>query len=275
MAGSVMGRVDLLGRLVVAATVVFCSSATTSAQDSGGQAAIDPYDFSGDWDRLTANVAFGNVPGASLAEGVTAQEAPFSAEGRVRHSANKPSYGPRRQRERNDPLGRCEPMGLVRNLNVEIIPPHSTFEIVQTPGRIFQFFEYRHDWREIWMDGRALPELEEANPSWNGYSVGRYENEMLIVESLGFDERSWVDNFGYPHSEQLRVVERYRRVDADTLELTVTIADPVIYTEQWVSNTKVFRLNRGKANGWDEQIYCVPADEFSFQRLLETGNVVE
>ena len=72
MAESVMGRVDLLGRLVVAATVVFCSSATTSARDSGGQAAIDRYDFSGDWNRLTANVAFGNVPYASLAEGVTA-----------------------------------------------------------------------------------------------------------------------------------------------------------------------------------------------------------
>ena len=98
--------------------------------------------------------------------------------------------------ERNDPMGRCEPLGLVRNLNVEIIPPHSTFELVAAPGRLLQFFEYRHDWREIWMDGRALPEPSAIYPKWNGYSVGRIEGDTLIVESVGFDDRSWLDKLG-------------------------------------------------------------------------------
>ena len=186
-----------------------------------------------------------------------------------------PGYGPRRSTRRNDPLGRCEPLGLPRHLNAEVIEPHNTFEIVQLPRRILQFFEYRHDWREIWMDGRTLPPLESIEPKWNGFSVGRYEGDTLVVTSHGFDERSWVDKFGYPHSEQMRLEERYRRVDENTLELVMTITDPVVYTKPWASDVKRFTLNRAKANGWDEQIYCVPAEEFQFQKLIDSGNVIE
>ncbi len=145
------------------------------------------------------------------------------------YEANRPGYGPRRSTQRNDPLGRCEPLGLVRHLTTEIIEPHNTFEIVQAPGRLLQFFEYRHDWREIWMDGRSLPALADVEPKWNGYSVGRFDGNLLVVDSIGFDERSWVDKFGYPHSEQMRLEERYRRADADMLELVITLTDPVVY----------------------------------------------
>jgi hypothetical protein len=202
------------------------------------------------------------------------QEAPFTPAGRARYDANKPGYGPRRSTDRNDPLGRCEPLGLVRHLSAEIIEPHATFEIVQTSGRILQFFEYRHDWREIWMDGRTLPAMNGLQPKWNGYSVGRFDGDTLIVESLGFDDRSWVDKFGYPHSEEMRLEERYRRVNPDTLELVMTITDPVTYSRPWTSDTKRFRLNRDKARGWDEQIYCVPSEEFPFQQLIQSGNVI-
>ena len=68
--------------------------------------------------------------------------------------------------------------------------------------------------------------------------------------------------------------ERYRRIDRDTLELVMTITDPVVCTRPWVSDTKRFQLNP-KARGWDEQIYCVPSEEFPFQKLIESGNVVE
>src|SRR5690606_940799 len=151
---------------------------------------FDPHDFSGDWDRVSAIESFSTAPGAIRGPEFEGEEAPFTPEGRERFLAAKPGYGPRRQMERNDPMGRCEPAGLVRNLNAEIIAPHSTFEIVQTPDRIFQFFEYRHDWREIWMDGRALPDPLEVPPRWNGHSVGRIEGDTLIVESVGFDDRS-------------------------------------------------------------------------------------
>lgn len=281
-----MRRQNRVSQLVAAAIVTLCSSPTMLAQQP--DVVFDPRDFSGDWDRITSIAVFSNVPGATaygnsviavgdpdLTADPSTQEAPFTAEGKVRYDANMPGYGPRSEFRRNDPLGRCEPMGLVRNLNVEIIPPHLTFEIVQTPGRIFQFFEYRHDWREIWMDGRALPDLNDVFLKWNGHSVGHMEGDTLVVESVGFDDRSWVDKFGYPHSEELYLEERYRRVDADTLELVMTITDPVMYSEPWVSDRKLFQLNREKANQWDEQIYCVPAEEFSYQRVIGTGNVIE
>ena len=235
----------------------------------------DPRDLTGHWDRVSSIVSFANVPTGAAKDIPGAVEAPFTPEGRKRYEANKPGYGPRRSTQRNDPLGRCEPPGLVRLLNAEIIEPHNTWQIVQASNRILQFFEYRHDWREIWMDGRTLPSAADAHPKWNGYSVGRWDGDTLIVESLGFDERSWVDKFGYPHSEQMRLEERYRRIDADTLELTMTITDPIIYAKPWVSDAKRFRINREKAKSWDEQIYCVPAEEFAFQRLIQSGNVIE
>jgi hypothetical protein len=73
----------------------------------------------------------------------------------------------------------------------------------------------------------------------------------------------------------MRVEERYRRLDADTLELVVTLTDPAIYHEPWQSDRKLFTLNREKAQRWDEQIYCIPAEETSFQQLIGTGNVID
>ena len=242
--------------------------------DLSAQQRFDPRDLSGHWDRTSSIVSFSNVPGSGRGGGAPV-EAPFTPEGKKMNDANKPGYGPRRGTTRNDPLGRCEPLGLARHLSTEIVAPHNTFEIVQLSNRILQFFEYRHDWREIWMDGRALPDPATVDPKWNGFSVGRWEGDTLVVDSVAFDGRSWVDKFGYPHSEQMRLQERYRRVDADTLELVLTITDPVVYSKPWSSDVKRMKLNREKAKRWDEQIYCVPSEEFPFQRLIQSGNVIE
>jgi hypothetical protein len=251
--------------------------AAAAAAGGGAQPASSTPDFSGHWDRSSALESFANTPGGTRGgvELPGSAEAPFTAEGRAAFEANKPGYGPRRAMERNDPMGRCEPLGLVRNLVTEIVAPHATFEIVQTPTRILQLFEYRHDWREIWLDGRALPEGDELYPKWNGFSVGRLEGEELIVDSVGFDARSWLDKLGYPHSEAMRVEERYRRVDPETLELVVTITDPAMYTRPWRSDVKRFRRNRAKGERFDEQIYCIPAEEMTYQDLVGTGNVIE
>ena len=175
------------------ALMVMLVSAPAYSQENAAD--FDPLDFSGDWERETGIIAFANVPGASrspanvpMPDQGSTQEPPFTEEGRRIYLENMPGYGPnRREFERNDPIGRCEPAGIPRNLIVEIIEPHDTFEIVQMDDRIFQFFEYRHDWREIWMDGRELPTLEETWPKWSGSSVGRFEGNTLIVESIGFD----------------------------------------------------------------------------------------
>jgi hypothetical protein len=98
---------------------------------------------------------------------------------------------------------------------------------------------------------------------------------VLVVDSVGFDARTWLDKLGYPHTEDMSVEERYRRIDADTLELVVTITDPMFYTEPWRSDAKRFRTNRGKAQRFDEQIHCVPAEEMTYQDLVGTGNVID
>jgi hypothetical protein len=252
--------------------VAFLIAGMASAMAEAAQQSFDPKDFSGYWHRKSRVVTFSNVP--TRPDDTRYPQAPFTAEGKKRFDANKPGYGPRAAMERNDPIGRCEPLGLIRNLNAEITEPHPTFRIIQTPGRILQFFEYRHDWREIWMEGQKLPKWDEVDPKWNGYSVGRLEGDTLVVETTGLDERAWLDKWGYPLSEQIRVEERYRRLDAETLELTITITDPLLYSRPWKSDTKLYQLDREKAKRWDEQIYCVPSEEFPLQKLIGSGNVL-
>jgi hypothetical protein len=86
-------------------------------------------------------------------------------------------------------------------------------------------------YRQIHLDGRHLP--EDPNPSWMGYSVGRWEGATLVVESNGFTDRSWLDYDGHPHTEALRIVERYRRRDIGHLDLEVTFEDPGAYVKPW------------------------------------------
>jgi hypothetical protein len=107
-----------------------------------------------------------------------------------------------------------------------------------------------------------------VEPTWNGTSVGKWEGDVFVVDSMGFDDRTWLDKFGYPHSENMKLQERYRRIDADTLELTMTITDPEMYTRPWVSDTKLFRLDRAKSSRWDEQIYCVPHRRIQIQSAV-------
>ena len=230
---------------------------------------FDPHDLSGHWNRTSRFQTFSNVySGQGSAQGTA--EAPLTSAGKVKFEANKPGYGPRAVPPAigNDPMGTCDPLGIPRLLNTEVISPHQTMEIVQVPGRMIQFFEWHHDWREVFADGRTLPAADQVEPSWNGTSVGHWDADVFVVESVGFDERTWLDKFGYPHSESMRLQERYRRVNNDTLELAMTLTDPEMYTHPWVSDTKTFRIDREKLKRWDEQIYCVPTEEYKFNQRV-------
>jgi hypothetical protein len=243
-------------------------------------ATFDPHDLSGKWNRISPFETFSNVPGGAPGTqglpgngGKPVAEAQFTPEGKKRFDANKPSYG-RRQvapMQGNDPQMTCDPMGVPRVLNAQVKGPHATMEIAMTPDRMLQFFQWHHDWREIWLDGRSLPKLDEAEPKWDGYSVGRWDGETFVVDSIGFDERTWLDHNGYPHSDQMHLEERYRRLDANTLELIMTVTDPVIYSKPFVSDTKIFKLDRVAVKDWDPQIYCVPSEEFRFNSLIRDG----
>ena len=103
-------------------------------------------------------------------------------------------------------------------------------KIIQTPGLIV-ILDQDLTYRQIFMDGRALE--TDPNPSWMGYSVGRWEGDTLVVESFGFNDRTWLDSSGHPHTEALRMTERYRRRDFGHLDIEVTLNDPAVYARPW------------------------------------------
>jgi len=103
-------------------------------------------------------------------------------------------------------------------------------KIIQTPGVVI-ILNPDLTYRQIYMDGRKLEAA--PNPSWMGYSVGRWEGDTLVVESNGYNDRTWLDHDGHPHSEALRTTERYHRRDFGNLDVEVTLSDPAIYNKPW------------------------------------------
>ena len=103
-------------------------------------------------------------------------------------------------------------------------------KIVQTPDLIVMLDEGL-TYRQIFTDGRALE--SDPNPSWMGYSVGHWEGDTLVVDSFGYNDRTWLDHGGHPHTQALRLTERYRRPDFGHLEIEMTLRDPSIYARPW------------------------------------------
>jgi hypothetical protein len=182
---------------------------------------------------------------------------PMTDWGKTRFEANKVSYGPRAVEPElnNDPVSQCEPLGYPRDLWEANLRP---FEFIQTADRVLQHMQYHDTWRTIWTDGRALP--KDPDPAWYGYSIGRWEGDTFVVESIGYDDRTWIDHFGNPHSDQMRLVERYRRIDKDTLKLDLTLTDPKTYSKPWVADAITF-VNPKSAIF--EEI-CSPSEERRF-----------
>lgn len=133
----------------------------------------------------------------------------------------------------NDTALRCLPPGVPR-----ITFQPRPFQIVQTPGRILFIYEGgAHVWRQVWMDGRARP--KDPNPNWLGHSIGHWEGSALVVDSIGFNDRTWLDDAGHPHTEQLHVIEKYTRIDVSTMKYDVVIDDPGAYTQAWTSSSNL------------------------------------
>jgi hypothetical protein len=107
------------------------------------------------------------------------------------------------------------------------------FEFVHTPGVTLILYEQFIDFRKIFTDGRALP--VDPQPTWFGYSIGRWDGDSFVIETSGFNDRSWLDDDGHPHSEALKTTERFRRPDFGRLTLEITIDDPKIYTAPWTA----------------------------------------
>jgi len=202
------------------------NNAGLSGPPSGPAGPAPRRDLSGTWDAGGAGIQ----PTGHVA-------APFTPRGEQMAKANKPGNGSRlvSVNDDNDPLSTMgDPTGFPRIVLYELRP----FQIVQTSNQVLILYMFEKRWRVIWTDGRALP--ANPDPRWYGYSVGRWtDDSTLVVNTVGTDDRTWIDNAGNPHSNSLRVEERYHRVNQQRLELTVTVDDPVVYTKPWVAVDKL------------------------------------
>ena len=170
-------------------------------------------DFSGVWrtdSKYNLNLAVDLPPG-------TVQMTPW---GQALYDERQRTKGA------TDPEGFCMPPGVPR---VNGVPFPN--KVVQTPAVIVVLYETRTTFRQIFLDNHAV--IKDPNPTWMGYSTANWDGDVLIVETVGFNDKTWLDDVGHPHSEQLRVTERWRRRDFGHMVVDITITDPVAYLRPW------------------------------------------
>lgn len=179
-------------------------------------------DLSGIW-RVDAGRYLGNLAGVGA-------DVPMQSWAAALYKERLDSLG------KDKPQVRCLPHGVPDAMLVPTIP----FKIVQTPGVLVVLYEEFNQYRQIFTDGRALP--VDPNPTWFGYSIGKWEGDVFVVDTAGFNDQTWLDNGGHPHTDALHVTERFRRRNFGTMEMEVTIDDPKAYTKPWKAATVRFNL---------------------------------
>ena len=169
---------------------------------------------------------------AHVADLALKAEIPFRPEARLKFQENNAT-------PQSDLNLRCLPPGVPR-----IMLMARPFAIAQTSNRILIMYEGgAHVWRQVWMDGRAHP--KDPNPNWLGHSIGHWEGNTLVVDTVGFNDRTWLDDAGHPHTEQLHVIEKYSRTDPLTMKYDVVIDDPSAYTQSWAFSSSL-SFHRGE-----------------------------
>ena len=123
---------------------------------------------------------------------------------------------------KDDPQTNCLPLATPRG------NPYP-FRFVETPTHLFILNESMHGYRQVFMDGRTHP--DPPDPSWHGHSIGRWEGDTLVIDTVGFNDLTWLDNYGHLHSDKLHTVERFTRTDLGTLTWEILVDDPVAYTK--------------------------------------------
>ncbi len=220
----------LLASAVVLASLSVVRAQSTEAGVAKAQASAKPADLSGVWRRSRRppdNARKYTI--YELALSLSNEKPLMTPWATAKFKANKPNLGPNAVSlsETNDPIMKCFPPGVPRVYLIRAEP----LEIMQAPGRVVMVFEYDHFVREIFTDGRA--HSKDLPGTWMGDAIGKWEGDTLVVDTTGFNEKTWLDNEGHPHSEDLHVVERIRRVSHDTMTIDTTIEDPKAYTKPW------------------------------------------
>ena len=170
----------------------------------------------------------------------------------------------------NDPAITCDPLGFPRNVLTYAITNRGGILFGSAPDRILIAYEQQRVWREVWMDGRALPKAVDVRGApesrYYGYSTGHWENDTtLVIDTTGVDERPWLDEEGHPRSSSAHIQERYTRPDEYNLQLTVTVDDPKFYTKPWTWMRANFYWM--KAQDFSES-FCVPSEAIEYRDSL-------
>ena len=210
------------GRPASASTQAVAGSSTATGANFGGVWTNNPPEST----RAFQNFSFSAEPPA------------LTAWGRERYDAAKATFGPRSVAvgETNDPVYECFPPGTPR----AYLHPFP-LEIIQEPERVLMIYEYDHLIRQIYTDGRE--HRTDLAPMWMGDSIGHWEGDTLVVDTTNFNDKSWLDRRGVPHSDQLHVVERLRLIDADNLQIDITMEDPVALEQPWVVQRFLMRTD--------------------------------
>jgi hypothetical protein len=236
---------------------------SSPVQNEHTSAPAPKHDISGTWDP--GDNGIGQLGSKAMPEdGNPQHQPPLTPEGREAFSQNKASNGIRAvlPAETNDPVVTCDPQGMPREDLYEM----RTTQILQTPEKIFALYTFGKIWRVIWTDGRELP--KDPEPRWYGYSVGKWVDDYtLLVQTTGLDDRTWIDRAGRPHSDALRVEERFHRVDRDHLELSVTIDDPKMYTKPWLALDKL-RFDLQPRDFDVREMICSPSEFAQYNKLI-------
>jgi hypothetical protein len=223
------------------ATISLVASLTFSAVlfgQSSGQATRQPAtavaqnmlanrDISGVWNAKAGVYGF-----ASFSN----DDPPMTPWGRARFNAAKPSQGEQgvKLTETNDRVYKCSPPGMPY-IYLQLFP----MQIVQTATEIIEFFEYDHTVRHIYMGGRKHP--AGLKPSYNGHSVGHWEDDTLVVDTIGLNGKTWLDRLGRPEGTRMHIVERIRRQDNETLQVDFIFDDAENYLMPWTAQIRFQR----------------------------------
>jgi hypothetical protein len=273
-----------LGPVLAWAAGMALSSAAMAAQTAPAPAVVPPSSVRAhaanpkSFDRHDLNGIWVLTPRRQMA--ITENRPPLTPWGKaklsqVRSSWTNAALGIKAtpESEWNDPLYKCDPAGYPRTMQ-QIFGEIMRF--VQTPSELLEFFEWDHTWRDIWTDGRKLH--DDPEPRYYGYSVGRWEaGDTFVVDSNGFNDRTWLDPWGDVHSNRMRLKETFRRVDRDHLEWTITLDDPMTYTQPWgPSEKRIFQLVPKSPRSEYQELredFCVWSDSSGFFKDADTIGV--
>lgn len=203
-------------RFVLSFSILILAATPGIAQSSVAKAGAkwEPRDYSGVWSPLGSSIPTNDITDHML----PGEEISFTPYGADRY---------RKLDHAKDPTNRCGPAGFMRGMQTPLMP----FQIVQSPTATTVVMEYMYSFRLIYTDGRSHPEDIADYLEWMGHSIGRWEGDAFVVETVGFKDQTWLDTNGLQHSDKLKLVERFQKTDPDTIRWTVTVTDPVYFTK--------------------------------------------